>query len=59
MLLVFRAIQGIGAALTFPSALAMITQYFPEEKEKNRAFALFGGFGAIGNVLGFIIVSLS
>ena len=58
MLLVFRAVQGIGAALTFPSALAMIAQYFPVEKEKNRAFAVFGAFGAVGNVLGFIIVSV-
>ncbi|KIJ40339.1 hypothetical protein M422DRAFT_173980 [Sphaerobolus stellatus SS14] len=55
MLIVFRAIQGIGAALTFPSALAMIAQYFPLEKEKNRAFAIFGACGAVGNVLGFII----
>ncbi|KAF8507578.1 major facilitator superfamily domain-containing protein [Hysterangium stoloniferum] len=55
MLLVFRAIQGIGAAFTFPSALSMIIQYFPDTKEKNRALGLFGGFGAIGNVVGFIL----
>ncbi|GJJ13376.1 hypothetical protein Clacol_007628 [Clathrus columnatus] len=55
MLLIFRAIQGIGAALTFPSALAMIIQYFPEKHEQSRALAIFGGFGAIGNVIGFIL----
>lgn len=55
MLLVFRAIQGIGAAMTFPSALAMIVQYFPGKAEQSRALAIFGGFGAIGNVIGFIL----
>ncbi|KIJ51730.1 hypothetical protein M422DRAFT_223465 [Sphaerobolus stellatus SS14] len=59
MLLVFRAVQGIGAALTFPSALAMIAQYFPLEKEKNRALAVFGAFGAIGNVLGILAAQVS
>ncbi|KIJ40340.1 hypothetical protein M422DRAFT_60599 [Sphaerobolus stellatus SS14] len=55
MLIVFRAIQGVGAAFTYPSALAMISHYFQDIRERNRAFALFGSFGAIGNVAGFII----
>ncbi|KAF8520827.1 major facilitator superfamily domain-containing protein [Gautieria morchelliformis] len=55
MLLVFRAMQGIGAAMTFPSALAMIMQHFPDSKEQGSALAIFGAFGAVGNVTGFIL----
>ncbi|KAF8581964.1 MFS general substrate transporter [Ramaria rubella] len=55
MLIVFRAMQGIGAAMTFPSALAMIVQHFPDSAEQSRALAIFGAFGAVGNVTGFIL----
>ncbi|KAF8578497.1 MFS general substrate transporter [Ramaria rubella] len=47
MLLVFRAVQGI--------ALTMIVQQFPDPSEKGRALSIFGAFGALGNVFGFII----
>ncbi|ETW79692.1 major facilitator superfamily, partial [Heterobasidion irregulare TC 32-1] len=55
MLFVFRAIQGIGAALTIPSALTMITTLFPERGEQDRALGIFAGFGAMGNVSGLVI----
>ncbi|KAF8578503.1 MFS general substrate transporter [Ramaria rubella] len=55
MLLAFRAVQGTGAAMTFPSALAMIVQQFPDPQEQSRALAIFGAFGAVGNVAGFIL----
>ncbi|KAH7334314.1 major facilitator superfamily domain-containing protein [Rhizoctonia solani] len=54
-LLVLRALQGIGAAHTIPSALSMIVQMMPEPKEQQRAIGLFGASGAIANVLGTII----
>ncbi|MGI9450123.1 MAG: MFS transporter, partial [Geminicoccaceae bacterium] len=41
-----RAIQGIGAAVVFPSSMAMVTIAFPKEQ---RGFAL-GIYGAIGTV---------
>ncbi|GJJ08487.1 hypothetical protein Clacol_002705 [Clathrus columnatus] len=44
-----------GAALTFPSALAMIVKHYPDPTEQSRALAIFGGFGAIGNVVGFVL----
>lgn len=47
-----------GAAMTFPSALAMIMQHFPDPKEQGRALAIFGAFGAVGNVTGFILVNI-
>ncbi|KDQ18400.1 hypothetical protein BOTBODRAFT_185039 [Botryobasidium botryosum FD-172 SS1] len=55
MLLVFRAIQGLGAAMTLPSAIAMIVVAFPEPGEQGRALAIFGAFGALGNVVGVVL----
>lgn len=51
----FRAIQGFGAALMFPAALAVVIAVFPVER-RGRALALFfgvsGGLTAIGPLLG-------
>ncbi|KDQ13884.1 hypothetical protein BOTBODRAFT_133128 [Botryobasidium botryosum FD-172 SS1] len=55
MLLVFRAIMGIGAAMTIPSAISMIVTTFPDPKEQGTALAEFAALGAIGNVIGFVI----
>ncbi|CAE6414164.1 unnamed protein product [Rhizoctonia solani] len=48
-LLALRALQGIGAAHTIPSAFSMIVQMTPEPKEQQRAIGLFGAAGAIAN----------
>ncbi|RDB17747.1 hypothetical protein Hypma_001136 [Hypsizygus marmoreus] len=58
MLFVIRALQGIGAAITIPSAITMIVLLFPTRGEQDRALALFAGFGAIGNVGGLVIGGL-
>ena len=50
-----RALGGIGAALTIPSALSLIIQLFPGSKHQARAIALFGSAGAIGNIVGILI----
>lgn len=55
MLLVFRAVSGIGAAMTIPSAIAMIVINFPDPKEQARALGLYGAAGAVGNSIGFVI----
>ncbi|KAI0042428.1 MFS general substrate transporter [Auriscalpium vulgare] len=54
-LFILRALAGIGAALTVPSALSLIVEWFPEPDEQNRAIALFGGGAALGNVLGIVV----
>ena len=41
-LILFRATQGLGAALMFPAALAVVIAVFPVEK-RGRALALFFG----------------
>ncbi|MFJ3499262.1 MFS transporter [Streptomyces sp. NPDC090135] len=54
-LIVFRATQGLGAALMFPAALAVVIAVFPVER-RGRALALFfglsGALTAIGPLLG-------
>ncbi|MEU0442190.1 MFS transporter [Streptomyces sp. NPDC006186] len=54
-LIVFRATQGLGAALLFPAALAVVVEVFPVER-RGRALALFfgltGALTAIGPLLG-------
>lgn len=55
MLLVFRALCGIAAAMTVPSAISILVQTFPDPKEKSDILALFGALGAIGNTVGLVV----
>ncbi|KAF9127063.1 hypothetical protein BGW39_006152 [Mortierella sp. 14UC] len=50
-----RALQGMGAGFTVPSALAMLTTTYPVGRERNFALAVFGGTGAAGSVVGVLI----
>jgi EmrB/QacA subfamily drug resistance transporter len=54
-LITFRAVQGLGAALMFPAALAIVVNTFPFA-ERGRAMAVFfavaGGLTAVGPLLG-------
>ncbi len=54
-IVIFRAVQGVGGAIMFPAALAIVVQTFPL-RERGKALALFfgiaGGLTAIGPVLG-------
>lgn len=54
-LIFFRIVQGIGAALLFPAALAIVVSAFPL-RERGKALALFfgitGGLTAIGPIMG-------
>jgi MFS family permease len=50
-----RAVQGLGAALVFPSTLALINTTFAEGRDRNRALAIWGGSGAAGLVIGVLL----
>ncbi len=54
-IIVFRVIQGAGAAIMFPAALAIVLGAFPV-RERGRALAIFfavaGGFTSIGPIAG-------
>jgi EmrB/QacA subfamily drug resistance transporter len=55
-LLLARAVQGVGAAVAAPSALALLTTMFPEGRERIRALGYYTavsiGGGAVGLIAG-------
>jgi EmrB/QacA subfamily drug resistance transporter len=54
MLLLSRAVQGIGAALAAPSALSLLTSVFPEGPQRVRAIALYTTVSAAGGAIGLV-----
>ena len=53
-LLAARALQGVGGAITAPTALALITTNFAEGPERNRAFGVFGAVAGTGSAIGLL-----
>jgi EmrB/QacA subfamily drug resistance transporter len=53
-LVAVRAVQGIGAALLSPAALALLTVTFPAGRERNIALGVWGALAAIGGTLGVV-----
>jgi len=47
-----RAIQGVGAALLTPTALALIRALFPDARERATAIGVWGGVGALALAFG-------
>jgi len=59
MLIVFRALQGLGGALLAPAALSLVLTIFKEGPERNKALGIWsmisGGGGAVGLLLGGVL----
>src|SRR5918999_3024013 len=53
-LLAARALQGVGGAITAPTALALITTNFAEGGERNRAFGVFSAVAVSGGAIGLL-----
>ncbi|WP_306316279.1 MULTISPECIES: MFS transporter [unclassified Streptomyces] len=53
-----RAVQGVGAAVTAPAAVALIVAGFPEGAARNKALGVFSAMGAAGFSLGVVIGGL-
>jgi MFS family permease len=53
-LIAMRALQGLGAALVNPAALAIVLQLFPSGPGRSRAIALWGTIGSIGIAAGVL-----
>jgi EmrB/QacA subfamily drug resistance transporter len=54
-LLIFRAVQGLGAAIAAPTALSLIATEFPEGKERNRAMGVYAAMSGAGAAVGLIL----
>jgi EmrB/QacA subfamily drug resistance transporter len=55
MLLGSRGLQGLGAALASPAALALITTTFPAGPQRNRAFGVYAAMSGAGAAVGLIL----
>lgn len=55
VLILARALQGVGAALAAPSVLALITTSAPNEHARNKALAMFSAIASMGGALGLIL----
>lgn len=55
MLLGSRGLQGVGAALASPTALALIATTFPAGAARNKAFSVFAAMSGIGAAIGLIL----
>jgi EmrB/QacA subfamily drug resistance transporter len=55
MLLGSRGLQGLGAALASPTALALITTTFPAGPQRSRAFSVYAAMSGIGAAVGLLL----
>ncbi|WP_418606832.1 MFS transporter [Georgenia sp. SUBG003] len=58
MLIVARAVQGVGAALTAPNALALIATTFSDRRTRDAALSLYGAMSGLGIVIGLLLGGL-
>ncbi|THU86518.1 MFS general substrate transporter [Dendrothele bispora CBS 962.96] len=54
-LIIIRAIQGIGASMTIPSAISMLTSAYTDPESRGIALTFFASAGTLGLCLGFVI----
>ncbi|KAF9436915.1 hypothetical protein BGZ76_002579 [Entomortierella beljakovae] len=55
MFAISRALQGVSAASTVPTAMALIAINYPAGPERTKAFSIFGAFGGLGAVAGMLM----
>jgi EmrB/QacA subfamily drug resistance transporter len=55
MLLAARALQGVGAALATPAALALVTTLFPAGAERIKALGLWSALSGLGFAIGILL----
>ncbi|QKX57648.1 uncharacterized protein TRUGW13939_04766 [Talaromyces rugulosus] len=58
LFVVARALQGIGASLLLPNAVAILGRTYPPGMRKSMVMSLFGAFAPGGYILGFLFSSI-
>src|SRR5215469_4998217 len=53
-LIIMRGIQGLGAAMVLPAALAIVMNMFSEGAERNKALSAWSGIGATAATVGLL-----
>jgi EmrB/QacA subfamily drug resistance transporter len=54
MLILARALQGVGAAMISPGALSILMTTFPEGSQRNRALGVWGAIAGVGGAVGVL-----
>src|SRR5262245_8675086 len=54
-LIAARSVMGLGAAMTFPATLSLISNVFTERRERAQAIGLWGAIGGVAIALGPIV----
>jgi EmrB/QacA subfamily drug resistance transporter len=54
-LVIARLLQGVGAAIASPTALALVATTFPKGPARNAATAVFASMTGIGSVMGLVV----
>jgi len=55
VLIIFRGLQGLGAALVSPAALSIITTTFSEGEERTKAMGIWGAIAGAGGAFGLLV----
>jgi EmrB/QacA subfamily drug resistance transporter len=55
MLIIARACQGAFAALLVPSALSLLTTTFTSQKDRGKAFGIYGAIAGAGGAIGLLL----
>ena len=55
VLLAGRALQGAFAALLAPTALSLVVVLFTDQRERRRAFAIYGAVASSGAIVGLVV----
>ena len=58
MLVGARLAQGLGAAMTLPAALSILTTSFKEGKDRNTALGVWGGVAGLASAVGVLLGGL-
>ena len=58
VLVAARLVQGLGAAMTLPAALSILTTTFAEGHERHTALGVWGGIGALASAAGVLLGGL-
>jgi EmrB/QacA subfamily drug resistance transporter len=58
VLVTARLAQGLGAAMTLPAALSILTTSFKEGKDRNTALGIWGGIAGLASAVGVLLGGL-